>query len=128
METHGWFNFATDTLQTAIYVLDEYVSKHTDLRGDQYQLAGITALFIACKNETVKPPSIEDLVTVAERAYSRDDVVGMEKNILRSIDFRINRPLPIAFLKRFSNLTQACGLNFALLAIKKFEKKKYDNF
>jgi hypothetical protein len=45
----------------------------------------VTALLIASKYEEIYPPELKDFVFITDRAYSRDDVLEMEFNILSTL-------------------------------------------
>ena len=51
----------------------------------QYQLLGVTCLLIAGKYEEIYPPHIEDYVNITDRAYTRQDVLEMERAILSQL-------------------------------------------
>jgi cyclin A len=45
------------------------------------QLLGIACLFLASKFEEIMVPHIDDLVYVAAKTFTREDVVKMEKEV-----------------------------------------------
>lgn len=47
-------------------------------------------------------PAIEDFIFITNDTYSKEDVIEMEVDILKSLDFEINYPLSYSFLRRFS--------------------------
>jgi hypothetical protein len=99
------FGWTPETLYIAVYVLDDFASKKKDLPVNRYQLAGLAALVIASKFEEVKGRSIDDLVFFADnQAITRQGVVKMEREVLRTVGFSVARPLPITFLRRYSKL------------------------
>jgi Cyclin, N-terminal domain len=49
----------------------------------QLQLVGVAALFIASKYEELYPPEINDYVFIADDAYTKQQILDMEKQIVR---------------------------------------------
>jgi Cyclin, N-terminal domain len=49
----------------------------------QLQLVGVAALFIASKYEELYPPEINDYVFIADDAYTKQQILEMEKQIVR---------------------------------------------
>ena len=78
-----------------------------DVARNQLQPVGVTALLIASKYEEVHPPSIRDFAYVTASMCSAKDLRQMEKEILRTLSYRLNKPLPINFLRRYSKVGDA---------------------
>ena len=70
----------------------------------ELQLVGITSLFISSKYEEIYGPNIYDLEHIAANTYTRSQILAMEKTILQVLDYRLLKPYPINFLRRFSRL------------------------
>ena len=68
------------------------------------QLVGITSLFISSKYEEIYGPTIYQIQHVAANTYSTTQIFTMEKTILKELDYRLLKPYPIHFLRRFSHL------------------------
>ena len=45
---------------------------------------------------------IADYAFVSDDSVQRDDILGMEMRMLKSINFKLGRPLPLHFLRRNS--------------------------
>ncbi|CAG0913372.1 unnamed protein product [Notodromas monacha] len=99
------YRLLSETFSIAQYILDGYVSKERRLPVNKYQLVGITALLIASKYEEITPPTVEDLVNLSQNACTVRDVHAMERSMLQSLDFMLQRPPPIAFLRRISKVS-----------------------
>ena len=78
-----------------------------DVAKNQLQLVGVAALLIAAKYEEVYPPSIREFSYITADAYSIKEVREMEREILRTLGYRFNKPLPIQFLRRYSKVGDA---------------------
>ena len=71
------------------------------------QLVGLASLFISSKFEEIYAPSVHELEHIAANTYTRREILGMEKMILEQLDYRLLKPYPIHFLRRFSRLSRA---------------------
>lgn len=63
-----------------------------------FQLLGTTALFISSKYEEIYPPEITEFVYITDDAYTKHQVLGMEKVLLR-VMFTLNVKYLIALCK-----------------------------
>lgn len=77
------------SLFVAVNIIDRFLSRRQVTR-DRFQLLGVTATFIACKFVEVDPMSAEWLSRVTAHAYSKQDILEMEVDVLRVLDFGIN--------------------------------------
>lgn len=102
------FRLAPETLYLAIWVLDRFFEKH-QVPKKRLQLAGATAIFIAGKFEEVYYPSLADFVAVCDDLYKGFEFLKMEQQILKVIDFQLDRPLAPHFLRRGSKASHADG-------------------
>ena len=66
------------------------------------QLVGVGAMFIASKYEETFAPEVGDFVYICDHAYTKDEILRMERAIMRTLDFSLSRPLPLHFLRRYS--------------------------
>lgn len=55
---------------------------HTTSRSN-LQLVGVAALFISSKYEELYPPDISDFVYITDDTYTKQQVIEMEKHILK---------------------------------------------
>lgn len=100
VEVHLKFRLLPETLFLAVNIVDRYFSKEkTGL--SKIQLVGVASLFIASKYEEVYCPSIHSLSFIAEGSTD-EEILQMEKDILRTLDFEIGYPNPMNFLRRIS--------------------------
>ncbi|XP_002137015.2 G2/mitotic-specific cyclin-B-like [Drosophila pseudoobscura] len=105
-EMHWGFQFAAETFQLAVAIIDRYLQAVQNTERSNLQLVGVTALFIAAKYEEMVRQKIKHFVFITEGTYSASEIRAMELQILRAIDFNLSRPLPIHFLRRY---TKAAG-------------------
>lgn len=68
---------------------------------------GVTSLLIASKYEEIYPPELRDLVYICDRAYTRKEIIEMEEQILKTLEYNITIPSAHAFLVRFLKAAHA---------------------
>jgi hypothetical protein len=49
----------------------------------------VTAMLIACKYEEIYPPIVKDFVYITDNAYTKEEILEMEKSMLEKLDFDI---------------------------------------
>ena len=95
-----------ETLYLAVKLTDYYLDRQTTtVENKLLQLIGSTALNIACKFEERSPPVIDDFLYVCDDVYTRSELLDMEKQVLKAVDFDIGIPLSYTFLRRYAQ----CG-------------------
>jgi len=55
-------------------------------------------------NQERSPPVIDDFLYVCDDAFTRDELLEMEKQILKAADFDIGIPLSYTFLRRYAQV------------------------
>ncbi|XP_038987720.1 cyclin-B1-1-like isoform X2 [Phoenix dactylifera] len=102
IEEHLKFKLRPETLYLTFYIIDLYLSRETVLR-KELQLVGISAMLIACKYEEmiVEAPEVKDFICISDWAYSKEQILTMEKRILDKLEWNLTVPTPYAFLVRF---------------------------
>lgn len=125
VEVHHKFKLQTATLWLCVNIIDRYLEKQTIKRA-RLQLVGVSAFFIACKFEEVHPPEARDFVYITDNAYKREEVLGMETEILKVLNFEILVPTGYHFLVRYLNCIRASD-NTRLLACYYAERNLQEN-
>ncbi|KAL5231994.1 hypothetical protein ABZP36_030770 [Zizania latifolia] len=100
IEVHYKFELMPETLYLTMYVIDRYLSLQPVLRRE-LQLVGVAAMLIACKYEEIWAPEVDDFICISDDAYSRYQILAMEKNILNKLQWNLTLPTPYVFLVRF---------------------------
>ncbi|KAL6758689.1 Cyclin, N-terminal domain-containing protein, partial [Haematococcus lacustris] len=80
-------------------VIDRYLEQKPVTRRN-LQLVGVTAMLIACKYEEIWAPEVRDFVYISDKAYSREQILAMEKVMLSTLHFNLTLPTPYNFLAR----------------------------
>ncbi|XP_027332265.1 putative cyclin-A3-1 [Abrus precatorius] len=113
------YRLSSDTLFFSISYIDRFLSSNV-LTRHKLQLLGVSAMLIASKYEEIKPPEVEDFCYITDNTYSKEEVVNMEADILKSLKFQLGGPTVMTFLRRFSSVGQegvdASDLKFELLS------------
>ena len=100
VDAHRVFRLLPETLYLCINLLDRYLSR-VEVDRSSLQLVGISCLLIATKYEEVYCLAVADCVHVCDKAYTNDDVLEMEWEVLTSLEFDITVPTSYSFLSRF---------------------------
>jgi hypothetical protein len=99
IEVHMKFKLAPETLFLTIEIIDRFLSKEQASRKD-LQLIGVTAMLIASKYEDIYPPEVRDFVYITDKAYTKEEIIEMEFNMITSLKFNVTFPSMYRFLER----------------------------
>ncbi|KAK4473300.1 hypothetical protein MN116_004465 [Schistosoma mekongi] len=100
IKVQQYLKLRTESLHLAVNLVDHYTWRQITLCPSDYQLLGITAIFIAVKFIERFPPATKTLCYLTENSYSPKQVLDFEMRMLQVLDFCINIPLPHHFLDR----------------------------
>ncbi|XP_047311824.1 G2/mitotic-specific cyclin-2 [Impatiens glandulifera] len=100
IEVHHKFDLREETLFLTINLIDRYLAQECVVR-KKLQLVGLVALLLACKYEEVSVPVVDDLIFISDKAYTRQEILGMEKLMLNALQFNMSVPTPYVFMRRF---------------------------
>ncbi|KAL2495725.1 putative cyclin-B3-1 [Forsythia ovata] len=106
IEVHLKFDLMQETLFLMVTLLDRYLSLES-IKKNEMQLVGLTALLLASKYEDFWHPRVIDLISIAAESYTRDQMLVMEKAILKKLKFRLNEPTLYVFMLRFLKAAQS---------------------
>lgn len=88
IDVHLKFHLNKQTLFMAVNIIDRILSQKK-IKKSEFQLLGISALFISAKYEDIYPPDIGEFCYVCAGAYEKDEIVKMEALILESLEFNL---------------------------------------
>ena len=97
IEVHFQLQYNDSTLFFCISLIDRYLSYNT-IERINYQLLGIAALFISCKQEEVSIPNPKDFLFLTENAYTIEQLYYMEYKILHFTKFYLLIPTALDFV------------------------------
>lgn len=100
VEVHLKFKLIPETLFLAHNLIDRFLSKKNVMRKN-LQLVGVTAMLIASKYEEIYAPEVRDFVYISDKAYNRDQILGMEKLMLNTLKFTLTVPTAFHFMSRY---------------------------
>jgi transcription initiation factor TFIIIB Brf1 subunit/transcription initiation factor TFIIB len=101
VDVHYKYALLPQTLHIAVLLIDRFLEKNQKLKRQKLQLVGVTAMFVAAKYEEIYPPEAEDFVKITDNAYTREELFGMERELLAGIKYRVTFPTAYQFMKRF---------------------------
>jgi hypothetical protein len=94
------YKMRPQTLFIVVDVVDRFLSQ-TQIKRNHLQLVGISALMLVAKYEEIYPPNIKEYVTVCDNAYTREQLLEQESQILLALEFNLVRPTSLEFLELF---------------------------
>lgn len=98
IDVHDSFELKEQTLYLALSYLADY-SALREITKEDYQLAGISCLWIASKYEEIYPPRTRNYVEVTAETYTIKDLKSMEGNIINALNFDLNRTTALQMLE-----------------------------
>lgn len=130
-QVHVRFHLLPETLYMTVSLVDRFLQvscflfvliacsyelpfQEVAIPKDKLQLLGVTAMFVASKYEEMYAPEIVDFVYITDTSVSKHDIRVMECVLLRTLKFKLGRPLPIHFLRRYS---KAANVSWILSSI-----------
>ncbi|MFS7932696.1 putative cyclin domain-containing protein [Helianthus anomalus] len=93
IEVHLKFDLMQETLYLMVTLLDFYLSIVV-IRKTDMQLVGLTSLLLSSKYEDIWHPKVMELISISAETYTREQMLGLETKILKTLNFR----------KKFENL------------------------
>ncbi|OMJ69524.1 hypothetical protein SteCoe_32735 [Stentor coeruleus] len=130
VEVHHKFKLVEETLFLTVNIVDRYLEKTQVIR-ENLQLVGVSSMLIACKYEEIYAPEIKDFVYITDSAYTAEQVLETENNILRCLCFNLTTPSTFRFLQRYARVCEIdeYAFNFARylieLALVEYKFLKY---
>lgn len=101
VEVQESFELNHETLYLAVKLVDLYLTKMT-VGKETLQLLGAASLFIASKFDERIPPMVEDFLYICDGAYTQRELIKMEMNVLKVVNFDLGIPLSYRFLRRYA--------------------------
>lgn len=101
VEMHLKFRVLPESLFLAINIMDRFMSIET-VQIDRLQLLATGSLFIAAKYEEVFSPLVKNYAYFTDGSYTEEEILQAEKYILTILNFDLNYPNPMNFLRRIS--------------------------
>lgn len=103
------FDCHTEIAEIAMSCLDRFVSTENGktilLDRSEYQLAALTALYTAVKIHNPIAFSPELMAQLSRRQYNEDEIEAMERRMLGAIQWRVNPPTAMAFVRTYLDVS-----------------------
>ncbi|KAJ7957967.1 Cyclin [Quillaja saponaria] len=106
IEVHYKFELMDETLYLTVNLIDRFLAIQPMMR-KKLQLVGVTAMLLGCKYEEVSVPVVDDLILISDKAYTRKEVLEMEKQMINTLQFNLSVPTPYVFMRRFLKASQS---------------------
>ena len=100
VEVHLKFKLMPETLFLTTNLIDRFLAQKAVTRRN-LQLVGVTAMLVASKYEEIWAPEVRDFVYISDRAYTRQQILDMEKQMLNTLGFHLTVPTPYQFMNRY---------------------------
>ncbi|GBL49691.1 hypothetical_protein [Candidozyma auris] len=104
MDVINKLNLSKSTFPLTVNIIDRYCSVRI-VKKQHYQLLGLTALWIACKNldSKFRIPSLNDLCKYCCHCYDKKLFLEMENHVLKSLGWLVDAPTFDSFVDLYIN-------------------------
>ncbi|XP_009346867.2 cyclin-A3-1-like [Pyrus x bretschneideri] len=99
------YKLVTDTLYLTVSYLDRYLSSYAVSRS-KLQLLGVSCMIVASKYEEICPPHVEDFCYVTDNTYIVEEVLEMERDVVKFLNSDTGPPTTKNFLRLFTKAAQ----------------------
>ena len=106
VEVHVQFKLLPETLFIAVNLIDRFCEKN-QVKRKNYQLVGVTCMLIAAKYEEIYPPYVKEFIYITDQAYTKEQILETEVQVLDCLGFNMTWPTPLRFLERYSKLVDS---------------------
>jgi G2/mitotic-specific cyclin-B, other len=106
VEVHVQFKLLPETLFIAVNLIDRFCEKN-QVKRKNYQLVGVTCMLIAAKYEEIYPPYVKEFIYITDLAYTKEQILETEVQVLDCLGFNMTWPTPLRFLERYSKLVDS---------------------
>uniref|UniRef100_A0A8C2BTH2 V-akt murine thymoma viral oncogene homolog 2 n=2 Tax=Cyprinus carpio TaxID=7962 RepID=A0A8C2BTH2_CYPCA len=97
IQVHEVFQFSEETLYLAVHLLNRAL-RLIKVSISGLQLLGVVCLFLAAKKEECLLPEVSELCYLMENAYSKKQLLRMERRVLTGLKFDLYHCPPLHFL------------------------------
>lgn len=92
---HQQFSFKAETLHLTVAIADKFLSVR-NLKQFQYEIVGVTSLWMAAKIEETTIPPFGEWLIVGNGCLA-EELVEFECEILKVLDYNLNIPTALSF-------------------------------
>ncbi|CAN6444609.1 unnamed protein product [Victoria cruziana] len=110
------YRLVPDTLYLTVNYIDRYLSVNV-MNRQRLQLLGVACMLIASKYEEICAPQVEEFCYITDNTYFREEVLQMESDVLKYLNFELTTPTTKCFLRRFVRAAQEGNEEVSLLQL-----------
>ncbi|KAK1223267.1 G2/mitotic-specific cyclin [Marasmius sp. AFHP31] len=99
---HARYTFLPESYFLFVNIFDRFLSLRSSVTLKKLQLVAISSFCIAVKFEEGVSPSLGELVTLTENAYTAEEICKAERYVLKTISYDLSFPGPMTWLRRGS--------------------------
>ena len=92
MEVCAEFTLKRETYHYAVNYVDRYLSVKENIPKSEFQLIGVTALFVASKIEEIYPPKVSDFIRSCDDGYTAVEILAQENLLIQKLKWIMNPP------------------------------------
>lgn len=96
--------FNRETVAVATNYLDRFMQVDAPSDRKTFQLASMTCLYTAIKIHEPKAMEPKTVANLSRGTYTEDEVTDMERRILKALQWRMNPPTALAFVRQYLSL------------------------
>lgn len=106
-EVHEYTQMSQETFQLSVSIMDRYLHEDETIQKFQLQLVALGSIFISSKYEDIFPVDLSELIFVSDNAYTEEEILSMEMNIVGKLNFNFGQPVAVTFVRRYANIVRA---------------------
>ncbi|XP_057695147.1 cyclin N-terminal domain-containing protein 2 isoform X1 [Corythoichthys intestinalis] len=114
IQVHEMLHFQEETLYLAIHLLNRSL-RLVKVTTANLQLLGIVCLFLAAKKEECLLPEVSGLCYLMDHAYTKHQLLRMERKVLTGLKFNLSYCPPLHFLLLLSSIAR-CSAQMVWMA------------
>ncbi|KAI8016462.1 hypothetical protein LOK49_LG05G02601 [Camellia lanceoleosa] len=100
VEVHHKFELRDKMLFLTVNITDRFLAQQ-GVAQKKLQLVGLVTMLLVCKYEEVLVPVVDDLLFISDKAYTRKEVLEIERLMLNTLQFHMLVPTPYVFMRRY---------------------------
>ncbi|XP_019742946.1 cyclin-P isoform X1 [Hippocampus comes] len=114
VQVHELMHFEEETLYLAIHLLNRSL-RQVKVTTATLQLLGIVCLFLAAKKEECLLPEVSGLCYLMDHAYTKHQLLRMERKVLTGLKFNLSYCPPLHFLLLLASISR-CSAQMVWMA------------
>ncbi|XP_077579507.1 cyclin-P isoform X1 [Stigmatopora nigra] len=114
IQVHEMLHFQEETLYLAIHLLNRSL-RLVKVTTANLQLLGIVCLFLAAKKEECLLPEVSGLCYLMDHAYTKHQLLRMERKVLTGLKFKLSYCPPLHFLLLLASIAR-CSAQMVWMA------------